>query len=195
MAWSDEKWMLHQVNASRKEGEEEITFENAKKANIPASIRLALEKSYGKEKVAKIFGEASHLQKAEMMILEIEQGEITKEKKYSNIIDIAYCIENACGVELELPLWKEYADLSSKVPIEILERKNQDSILDFSKSKVCVAAEDLEKMKTWLFLTEEPKKEPEKKVFFEYIFELAYISLNKIVKEIFFAMITGIMGE
>lgn len=198
MAWSDEKWMLHQVNASRKEGEEEITFENAKKANIPTPIRLGLEKSYGEQKVAKIFGEASHLQKAEMMILEIEEGELTKEEKYSNIIDIAYYITNACGKELDSNnlVWDKYAMLHTGIPIQMRQWKVQNSnerlsFLNLKKIEASVPAELLKGMHTRIVMQNEVTLEPEEEACYDYVFELVYISLKEIFKEVK----AEIMGE
>ncbi len=183
------------INASRIPGQE-ISLENLKENALTAEERFTVEKRWGAEVVKEIFGEPSHLQKAEMRILAIEEGEIDAQKKCEYIIEIAYAIEDCCGTELDSnnPIWEEYSDLTFHIPISILKQEGKRSnfdFLDFQKKKLYIRAADLEKMKDWIFRAEEAEYNLSQKVFFEYIFELAYISL----KNIFFAVKHEIIGE
>lgn len=183
------------INASRIPGRE-ISLENLKENALTAEERFRIEKMWGAEVVKEIFGEPSHLQKAEMRILAIEEGEIDAQKKCEYIIEIAYAIEDCCGTELDSnnPIWEEYSDLTFHIPISILKQEGKRSnfdFLDFQKKKLYIRAADLEKMKDWIFRAEEAEYNLSQKVFFEYIFELAYISL----KNIFFAVKHEIIGE
>lgn len=183
------------INAKRISGQE-ISLENLKENALTAEERFSIEKMWGAEVVKEIFGESSHLQKAEMRILAIEKGEIDAQKKCEYIIEIAYAIEDCCGTELDSnrPIWEEYSDLTFRIPISMLERKEEQlrfNFLDFQKKKLYIKAAELEKMKNWIFRAEEAEYDLSQKAFFEYIFELAYISL----KNIFLAVKHEIIGE
>ncbi len=183
------------INAKRISGQE-ISLENLKENALTAEERFSIEKMWGAEVVKEIFGEPSHLQKAEMRILAIEEGEIDAQKKCEYIIEIAYAIEDCCGTELDSnnPIWEAYSGLTFHIPISILKQEGKRpyfDFLDFQKKKLDIKATDLEKMKNWIFDTEEAEYNSSQKVFFEYIFELAYISL----KNIFLAVKHEIIGE
>lgn len=198
MPWTNEMWMLNYANCNREKGTEEITFENAKRVNVSAKVRLGMEQTWGQKKVTKLFGKASHLERAEMLLLEIEEGKISRIRKFGYLINISYQIENACRkIDEETLIGKEYFDLIHRIPISILERATHKTwnlgvykLYDFHQERVFISVEDLKKMKTWLFSTKEAKENLPRKVFFEYIFELTYISLKEIFKEVK-AEITG----
>lgn len=145
------------------------------------------------EEISERRDETAFVKKAEILLSEIEEGNLTKEKKYENIIDIVYQISNACGWKLgeNNPILDKYATLHARIPIEIMRTPSSPLLYNFLEKKVqYVKADELKVAKTWMGL-DEAKENPVKKVYLDYIFELVYISLKKIFEEVK----TEIMGE
>lgn len=137
--------------------------------------------------------ETTFLKKAEMLLSEIEEGKITKEKKHRNIIDIVYQISDACGWKLgsNNPILDKYATLYARIPIEIMRTPSSPLLYAFLEKKIQhVKADELRVAQNWLGL-DEAKENLAKKIYLEYIFELVYLSLKEIFKEVK----AEIMGE
>ena len=179
-------WVLNCFNETLRKGEKPITLENAKGMYIPKE-RVYLEKHFGKEVVTEIFGQASNLEKAESRLLEIENGEVSKETKYEYLIDIVNRISSTCAekVDSNTAVWDKYATLHEGIPIHVIKYVEGTSPLYYGwyKKEEKVTADELAKAKIWL---SQPaaKVDLEKKAYFEYIFELVYISLGEILQEV-----------
>lgn len=174
------------INASRIPGRE-ISLENLKKNTLTAEERFTVEKRWGAKVVKEIFGEPSHLQKAEMRILAIEEGEIDAQKKCEYIIEIAYAISNACGLELDSSneVWEKYAMLYCSIPIVLVDSATRRPLdySDFKEKEKYVSVDELKTAAIWI-RTKEAESNLEKKAYLKYIFELTYISLKKIFPEV-----------
>ena len=151
--------------------------------------RWVLEKECGVEDVNLVFGEPTHLEKAEGMFLQMKSLEddhlLKDQEKYEFLIQISDEIANACGKELDSNnlVWDKYAVLFNEIPIGMFACKNESPLdgSQFKKEEMYVTADQLRTAKIWLS-TKEAQKERnlEKKLYFEYIFELVYISLKRI---------------
>lgn len=166
-------WVLNYLNAHRSE---EITLENAKGRYLPRE-RWEMSKAPYWEAVDKVLGTPSFLEKAEMLLLEIEEGEANEKEKMDNIINFAYAISNASAVATEVS--GAYAALYDMIPIEVMCRQKLmsdfSSVRQFQKDAFFVSAEWLGEQKN-NYLKE---VDPERKAFLEYIFKSAYNSLKK----------------
>lgn len=150
--------------------------------------RKVLEEECGVDDVELVFGEPTRLEKVEAIFLEIEQDrQLTKEIKYEYLIKISYEISNACGFELDSnnPVWDKYAILFTEIPIGVYRCEKRPLWYPGLKmEKQTVTVDELKTAKIWLTALEEAKTNLEKKVYLEYIFELVFISLKEIFKEV-----------
>lgn len=149
-------------------------------------LRRELEKECGVDSVNEVFGEPTHLEKAEAMFLrrrQLEQDgmlDFDKEVKYEYLIEISYEISYACSRELDSNnlVCDKYAGLFAGIPIEIFSWR-------LKKEKQQVTAKELEIVKNWLNLREAGEdSQKEKRLYLEYIFEAVSNSLEKIFKEV-----------
>lgn len=141
-------WILNCFNNSLRKGQEPVTQETARGMYI-AKERNYLENAFGKENVTEVFGEPSDLERAEIMLLQIEEGKVTQEQRWNNLIQIVYHITNSCGKELNSnnPVWDKYATLYCAIPIQIWQMKSKDvreiSFIDLEKIAKTVSADFL----------------------------------------------------
>lgn len=176
--------VLNYINANRK-GQEPITEEKAKRMYI-AEERFEMERNFGKELVTEIFGEPTHLEKAESMLLEVEQGKLDRETKYIYMIDVSYQISDACGLALDSndEVWEKYALLYNEIPITVMFcKKVPFSFSECKFEKTSISAKELEVAQNWLN-SQGAEANLTKKVYIDYIFELVYISLKEILQEV-----------
>lgn len=185
---NEQKEILKFFNAYRNDGRE-VTLENAKKTYI-FKERPILKRRFPEQLINDVFGEPSHLEKAEAMLLKIEEieqdGQVDEELKRQNLIDIAYQISNACGRELDSnnSVWDKYAVLYASIPIEIIQYDKMPLWYPGLKKEIeYVTTEELEVAQNW-FNFPEAKTDLVKREYLEYIFKLVHISLKKIFAEV-----------
>lgn len=188
MSLPDNAWIFNHVNNNRT-GKQRITPENAKQMYFPLE-RLSAGKRFGEKAVNDLFGEPSHLEKAEMLLLEIEKYQISKVEKYNNIARIAYFIVYACDMNLDSDnsVYQKYEMLHKGIPIQLSETNKDETIsfLNIKKVEKKIEVDLLEKMLTRIDLNlhGEVPLDAEQEAYFDYIFALVYSSLKNIFKEV-----------
>lgn len=187
----DEKQeVLNFLNALRDDGKT-ITLENAKRAYI-CKERSILRRCFPEQLINEVFGEPNHLEKAEIMLLKIEEMEQDKQVdehlKQEYIIETAYEISNACGKELDSnnQIWEKYATLYAEIPIEIIRFDKMPLWYPgLEKETVYVTADELKVACNWFKLPEANREvNLAKREHLNYVFQLVYISLKKIFGEV-----------
>lgn len=131
------------------------------------------------------------LMKIEKLFFEIEEGDITKEEKYTKLIDIAHSITNVCGMELgsNNPVYEKYAMIHAEIPIQMRKDTSEGeefSFLNIEKVEKKVSVYFLNKMlgRIALNLRGEAPLDADSEVYYDYVFSLVYISLKKIFEEV-----------
>lgn len=181
-------WVFNCFNYHFRKGQEPVTEGKAKGMYI-AKERNFLEKSFGKEIVTQIFGEPSHLEKAEMLLLQIEDEKITQLERWENLIKVAYEISNACGeLDSNNPVWEKYATLYCEIPIQMWQLKSETisqlSANSLEERNVMVSTDFLNRMKTRIALKDEISLDCKMEAHYEYIFSLVCISLKSILQQV-----------
>lgn len=184
---NDEYWVFNCFNNYFRRRLEPVTEEEAKGMYI-AKERGFLEKSFGEEIVTQIFGAPSHLEKAEMLLLQIEDEKITQLERWENLIKVAYEISNACGeLDSNNPVWEKYAILYCEIPIQMWQLKSETisqlSANSLEERSIMVSADFLNQMKTRIALKDEIPLDCKMEAHYEYIFNLVCISLKESLED------------
>ncbi len=156
--------------------------------------RRALEEKCGVDLVNSVFGEPTHLEKAEIMFLEIAEGKVTKEEKYEYLIQISNELSEACRCKINrenIYIFSKWLDLNSMVPFKrpifkesMLDHLTSGGLIEpenIRLKKDYIPVEVLKRWKKWIFSKEGDL--PRKKGL-EAVFEQVYISLREIFEEI-----------
>ena len=143
---------------------------------------------------------SSNLEKAEILLFQLKNNEITEDIREEALIGIAKAISLACGDSKNEELIDKYNGLYSAIPIQILypgfvmspifsqiQIGNLAKVTTSSleKSKAMISAKTLREMRT------ESKTSQSMKLYFAYILGVAQDSLEKIFDEVK----SKIMGE
>lgn len=179
----NENWyVLNYINSKRNDGDE-ITFGNAKGLYI-ARERRDMENVFGKKAVTEVFGEPSDLEEAEILLLEIEKGEIDLAQEYDNLIKIAHKLSRIClvFVEYDVPTpCQEYVLLTKQIPIPCVQSGLfSDFFLQTEKKDVSI--EELKRNQ--VYLESKRRKASTDLLSLEFMAKLVVISLKEIFKEV-----------
>lgn len=139
---------------------------------------------YGETCVNQVFGEPTHLDKAEMLLFEIHEGKIDEASKCQKLIDIAKEIVEFCS---EKQIFN-YSDLlTTGISIILFEKSEvlQIQFLQLKSYRTSITIEELEKMREWANSSEAEKKlNANRKATLNYILETVNVSLELIIKDI-----------
>lgn len=185
---SQEKQVLTVLNANRR-NTEKVDLQTAREMYLPEE-RYDLAKQFSEEIVEAVLGTPSCLERAEMMLLELENQKVSEAQKYVYLLNIAYDISNACGRELDSnhPVWDKCATLYQAIPIELYQMpKEVWQISGRKKQKITVSVDELRKI--LIRLQNETNLGLAERAYFAYIFELVFISLKEIFEEVKVAII------
>lgn len=134
----------------------------------------------------------THLEKAEIMFLEIDEEKITKEKKYEYVLQISKELHKVCWHQMQTnsAIRSKYSGLDYMIPFKrldfgncILDNLTDGGLIDpekFKLKKEHIPVDVLEKWKKWLF---SKKGDLQRKKAIEEIFEQVYLSLKEIFEE------------
>lgn len=180
---SQENQVLIYLNANRR-NTEKVDLQTAKKMYLPRE-RNYLEEHFLEKVVNNVLGDPSYLERAEMMLLKLEDGKVSETQKYVYLLNIAYDISNACGLELDAsyPVWERCATLYEAIPIELYQSTEDVwRIGEKKKRKITISVDELRKI--LIRLQNEREISPAERAYFSYIFELVFISLKEIFEEV-----------
>ncbi len=162
----------------------ELQLADLKNTYISPKERKFFEMFFGKECVNQVFGEPTHLTKAEILLFEIQEAKICEADKFQNLIDIAKNLD--IYIERKVPKFRNL--FATGIPITLLQKESkvlQIHFFELESSIAFISIQELEKMRDWISSPEaELESNIDRKVNLNYIFESVYTSLNIIVKNI-----------